>query len=81
MIKITHIMWCQQAIGIAERKLKPGLNKFQITVKNKAGEKLYPITYSIDREAAIQKYGIKLINNKNLYGVWVPLRDLIDMVK
>ena len=81
MIKITHIMWCQQALGIAERKLKPGYNKFQVTVTNKAGERLYPITYTINREEAIQKYGLRLINNKNLYGVWIPLRDLTEMVK
>jgi hypothetical protein len=81
MIKITHIMWCKQAIGIAERKLKKGVNQFQVTVKDKNGEPLYPGIYSIDREEAIQKYGMRLINQRNLYGIWVPLKDLIEMEK
>jgi hypothetical protein len=79
MIKITHIMWYKNAIGIAERKLKKGINQFQVTVKNKEGETLYPGIYSIDKDEAIQKYGIRLINQRNLYGIWIPLRDLIEM--
>lgn len=72
-------MWCQQAIGIAERKLKKGINKFQVTVKDRNGDILYPGIYSIDKDEAIQKYGIRLINKRNLYGIWIPLRDLIEM--
>lgn len=76
MIDITHIKWSEKKIGIALRKLKPGLNQFVITAKDKNGDYLYPGIFTIHREEAIQKYGLAVINKRNLTGIWIPLEDL-----
>lgn len=76
MIKITHIMYSKKAIGIALHKLKTGINKFTITVRDKSGDKTYPNIYIINKEDAVEKYGISVINKKGLKGIWLPLDNL-----
>ena len=80
MLEISGIMWGDKKIGIALHKLTPGLNKFVVTVKDKSGNLLYPNTYCIDRDQAVQKYGVTNINTNNLRGIFVPLADLEAMV-
>lgn len=79
MINITHIMWGKKgkrSIGIAIRKLMRGDNEFVVSAKSKKnGERYYPGTFVINREQAIEKYGVESIN-AGLIGVTIPTDDL-----
>jgi hypothetical protein len=76
VIDITHIQWNKRAIGIALRKLHTGNNAFRVTAKDFRGAEYYPGTFAINREEAIKKYGVSVINKHNLSGLWIPLDDL-----
>ena len=76
MIEITHIKWAGKKIGIALRKLQHGLNYYTITAVGKDKKRYFPKVYKIDREAAIEKYGVSVINKGDLEGIWVPLSEI-----
>lgn len=75
-IKITHIKWDGYKIGVALHKLKEGKNKVLVTAKDKNGELLYPLPIILDKEEAIDRYGVSIINKNHLQGIWIPLRSL-----
>ena len=77
MIRIKGIMYGAQKIGISLQKLVPGDNDFEITVEDRFGDLLYPGVFTINKEDAIKKYGISVINRRHLEGIWVPLSDLV----
>jgi hypothetical protein len=81
MINISGIMWKDRRLGIALHKLRPGDNKFKVTVLNCTKEPHFPGVYIINLEKAIEKYGISIINRGDLRGIWVPLNDLQGMRK
>lgn len=76
MFQITHAMWSKGAIGIAAFHLIPGDNVFEVTIKTPLTE---PGIFSINRENAIDKYGLESINKKGVIGIWVPFSDLKKM--
>ena len=76
MFDITHVKWSKHAIGIALRRLDPGDNLYRITAAKKDGSYMYPGTFVINREKAVEKYGVSIINHSDLPGVWVPLSEL-----
>jgi hypothetical protein len=81
MINISGIMWKDRRLGIALHKLRPGDNKFKVTVLNCTKEPHFPGIYIINLEKAIEKYGVSIINRNDLRGIWVPLNDLQSMKK
>ena len=76
MISITHIKWGEKKIGIASHKMLSGNNVFEVTAEGKDGQRYYPGIFSINKAAAIERYGEATINKNGLKGVWVPLKDL-----
>lgn len=76
MIVIRGILWSSNSIGIAINKMVEGDNEYMIDLADKTGKQLYSGIYSINREEAINRYGISVINKKGLKGVWVPLNDM-----
>ena len=77
MIRITHILWRRpRSIGIALSKLKKGDNEVKVTAKGTNGQLYYPNTLIVNRERAINIYGVKSINKNNLQGIFIPTADI-----
>ena len=70
MLIIKGIMWGERKVGLALHKLHSGENEFIIDVKGYSG------VYRVNKEDAINRYGISVINRGNLKGIWIPLDDL-----
>ena len=68
-------MYSTRKAGVALHKLKDGENEIRVTAKNKDGKLLYPNPIIINKSDAIGMYGINIINNHNLKGIWIPLEN------
>lgn len=76
MIRITHGRWSRSSIGVARSALKPGDNEVMVTFDTGVTK---PGVFIINREDVISKYGVEVINNNGLMGVYIPYKDLIGM--
>jgi len=80
MINITHILWRPpQSIEIILSRLAPGDNVVNITVNDRTGTRLFPNKIVVNRENAINIYGItKVQKNKTLDGIRIPTIDITN---
>ena len=72
-IEITHIKWDGFKIGVALHKMVDGYNKINVTAKNKSGKLIHSEPILLNKQNAIEKYGVSIINKNGLKGVWISL--------
>ena len=77
IIEIPCILWKKRAVGVALSKLRAGLNIIKVTAKNKEGWLYYPRSIVVHKDTIVENYGIEIINQKGLRGIWLPL-DLFE---
>ena len=81
MITISHIKWSVKnlgkCVGIFTYKMVPGNNEFQITYKDKNGERPYPGVYIVNKELEMLKRGpVPIQRGQKALGVWIRLEDV-----
>lgn len=75
IIKIKEPIWWNRSVGLAENKLSD-ITKIQILHKDKHGNLVFPHTYSITKEKAMN-YKLELAKrNKNIKLRIVPINAL-----